>query len=153
MKLTKVNIDNLRPHPRNPRIHPESAIERLSKSIQEFGWTNPVLVSEDGFILAGHARVKAAELAGIEEVPVIYLPLNGDKADAYLIADNKLQEETEWDMPTLKDLLGDLDTGAFDIELTGFELDELEDLMTQAPPEVVEEKGAANACPKCGYEW
>ena len=79
MQIEVVEISKLKPHPKNPRIHPDSALERLTKSVKEFGWTNPILVSEDGFILAGHARLKAAEKAGISEVPIIRLPLKGEK--------------------------------------------------------------------------
>lgn len=131
MEIKTVKISKLIPHPKNPRIHPDSAIEKLTKSIKEFGWTNPILVSKDNFILAGHARLKAAERAGLKEVPVIYLPFEGSKAEAYMIADNKIQDETEWDFPKLKDLLQELDTGEFDIEITGFDENEIENLMTQ----------------------
>ena len=131
MEIKTVKISELRPHPKNPRVHPDSAIEKLERSIKEFGWTNPILVSKDGYILAGHARLKAAEKAGIEEVPVIYLPLEGAKAEAYLIADNRLQDETDWDLPKLKDLLQELDTGELDLEITGFDMDEIEDLTTE----------------------
>lgn len=140
MEIKTVKTSELRPHPKNPRVHPDSALDKLVRSIKEYGWTNPVLVSADGYVLAGHARLKAAEKAGIEEVPVIYLPLEGAKAEAYLIADNRLQDETGWDYEKLKDLLQDLDTGEFDIELTGFGMDEIEDLMTQFAPEESEVK-------------
>lgn len=142
MEVKKVDIKKLKPHPKNPRVHPDSAIEKLERSIKEFGWTNPILVSADGYILAGHARLKAAEKAGISEVPVIYLPLEGAKAEAYLIADNRLQDETDWDLPKLKDLLQELDTGEFDIELTGFDMGEIEELMTQfhVPGEIIEDE-------------
>ncbi len=129
MEVKAVKISELRPHPKNPRVHPDSAIEKLERSIKEYGWTNPVLVSADGYILAGHARLKAAEKAGISEVPVIYLPLEGAKAEAYLIADNRLQDETDWDYEKLKDLLQDLDTGELDLELTGFDGEELDRLL------------------------
>jgi hypothetical protein len=102
MEIKRVSIDELKPHPKNPRTHPDSAIEKLERSIKEFGWTNPILVSADGYVLAGHARLKAAKIAGIKEVPVIYLPLEGAKAEAYMIADNRLQEETEWNDNILK---------------------------------------------------
>ena len=142
MEIKTVKINELKPHPKNPRVHPDSAIDKLVRSIKEYGWTNPVLVSADGYVLAGHARLKAAEKAGIEEVPVIYLPLEGAKAEAYLIADNRLQDETDWDLPKLKDLLQELDTGEFDLELTGFDMDEIEDLMTQfhVPEEITEDE-------------
>jgi len=64
-------------------------------------------------------------------VPVVYLPLEGAKAEAYLIADNRLQDETDWDYEKLKDLLRELDTGELDLEFTGFDMDEIEDLMTE----------------------
>ncbi len=135
MEVKTVKISELKPHPKNPRVHPDSAIEKLERSIKEFGWTNPILVSADGYILAGHARLKAAEKAGISEVPVIYLPLEGAKAEAYLIADNRLQDETDWDYEKLKDLLQELDTGELDLELTGFDMGEIEDLIAQFAPE------------------
>lgn len=142
MEIKTVKINELKPHPKNPRVHPDSAIDKLVRSIKEFGWTNPILVSKDGYILAGHARLKAAEKAGIQEVPVIYLELEGAKAEAYLIADNRLQDETDWDLPKLKDLLQELDTGEFDLELTGFDMGEIEDLMTQfhVPEEIIEDE-------------
>ena len=137
-----MKINELKPHPKNPRVHPDSAIDKLVRSIKEYGWTNPVLVSADGYVLAGHARLKAAEKTGISEVPVIYLPLEGAKAEAYLIADNRLQDETDWDYEKLKKLLQELDTGEIDLELTGFDMDEIEDLMTQfhVPGEIIEDE-------------
>ena len=142
MEIKTVKINELKPHPKNPRVHPDSAINKLVRSIKEYGWTNPVLVSADGYVLAGHARLKAAEKAGIQEVPVIYLELEGAKAEAYLIADNRLQDETGWDLPKLKDLLQELDTGEFDLELTGFDKGEIEDLIAQlhVPEEIVEDE-------------
>jgi len=141
-QVQMVAIDELKPHPKNPRKHSEKAIKKLVASIREFGWTNPILVSEDGVVLAGHARLKAAKRAGLKEVPVIVLPLSGAKADAYMIADNRLQDETDWDYEKLKDLLQELDTGEFDLELTGFDMDEIEDLMTQfhVPEEIIEDE-------------
>src|SRR3990172_316989 len=129
LKIEYVPIASLKPHPKNPRVHPESAINKLSVSIKEFGWTNPIIVSGDGFVLAGHARLKAAEKAGLNQVPAIRVPLEGKQADAYLIADNKLQEETRWDIPQLKELLVDLDDGGLDLTLTGFDERELKKLI------------------------
>lgn len=147
MELKTVKLTDLKPHPQNPRIHPDRAITKLTRSIEKFGWTAPILVSADGYILAGHARLKAAKEAGLGEVPVIELPLSGTMAMAYMIADNKLQEETDWDPTKLKDLLIDeLDTGAFDIELTGFDLEEIEQLVTQYHVDPL-------VCPQCGYQF
>ncbi len=126
MQVKMVNIDALKAHPMNPRVHPESAIDKLECSIKEFGWTNPILVSADGYILAGHARLKAAKQAGLKEVPVIHLPLEGAKAEAYMIADNRLQDETDWDYEVLKDLIDQIDAQGVDVLLTGFDEYELE---------------------------
>ena len=129
IKVESMAMDRLREHPKNPRVHPESAIHKLIRSIEYYGFTNPILISKDNFILAGHARYKAMERMGYDEVPVIRLDLQGELADAYLIADNRIQDETEWDSSKLKDLLEDLDTGAIDLTLTGFDMDEVENLM------------------------
>jgi ParB family chromosome partitioning protein len=124
-------IKDLKPHPKNPRVHPKSALEKLVKSIGEFGFTNPILVSKDGYILAGHARCKAAKQAGIEEVPVIYLDLEGAKADAYLIADNRTQEETDWDKVQLAELIENLQSLDYDIGFTGFDPPEIDQLFNE----------------------
>jgi ParB-like chromosome segregation protein Spo0J len=129
MEIKTVKAGELKPHPKNPRVHPDSAIEKLERSIKEYGWTNPILVSKDGYVIAGHARLKAAKKAGIEEVPVIELPLEGAKAVAYMIADNRLQEDTLWDDEVLAELLADISKTDIDILLTGFEAKEFKKLL------------------------
>ena len=138
-QVKKMKIKELKPHPKNPRVHPKSALSKLVKSIEKFGFTNPVLVSKDGYILAGHARCKAAEEAGIEEVPAIFLDLEGADADAYLIADNRIQEETDWDVALLKELVDDLQDSNFDIEFTGFDPPELDELFNQLHDKDIED--------------
>jgi DNA modification methylase len=130
-QVKNVKIKDLKPHPKNPRVHPDSALDKLMKSIGQFGFTNPVLASKDGIILAGHARCKAAQKAGIEEVPVIFLDLEGADADAYLIADNKIQEETSWEKETLADLIKELQGLDYDVSFTGFSPPEIDELFTQ----------------------
>jgi len=159
MKIKTAKIEDLNPAPYNPRVHPEKAISRLKASIERFGYTNPVLVQKGtNTIIAGHARVEAAKQAGLDEVPVIYLDFDDVTAKAYNIADNRLAELTEWDFPKLKDLITEIDTGAFDIELTGFGAEELASIFTYQRPMVDAEYDpesikTANKCPKCGYEW
>lgn len=104
----------------NPRIHPEALLTKLSASIQRFGFVDPVLITEDDVILAGHARIKTAREDGLEKVPTIVLPLSGADAIAYNIADNKIQDASEWDMPKLNSNLEDLMSAGFDIQATGF---------------------------------
>jgi ParB-like chromosome segregation protein Spo0J len=150
MELQTIEIIKLRPHPQNPRTHPDSAIDKLVRSLKEYGFTNPILISADNYVLAGHARLKAAEKAGLKEVPVIQLPLSGSKALAYMIADNRLQDETEWDFPKLTELFGILDTGELDLEITGFDIKEIESLLSD---ETIDKPKHKNKCPKCGFEW
>lgn len=129
MELKMIPIKDIKPHPKNPRVHPDSALDKLEKSIGEFGFTNPVLLSKDGILLAGHARVKASKRKGLKEVPAIYLDLEGAKADAYLIADNRLQQDTKWEKNMLKIMLEELDIADYPLDLTGFELDEIEKML------------------------
>ena len=130
MRVERIDIKNIKPHPKNPRIHPESEIRKLGESIKEFGWTNPILLSKDGYILAGHGRVKAAKRVGIREVPVIRLNLEGAEAEAYMLADNRIQEDTQWDMEILKELMEELEEKDTDLLLmTGFEEEEIDGLL------------------------
>ena len=155
MQVKMVNIDALKAHPMNPRVHPESAIDKLECSIKEFGWTNPILVSADGYILAGHARLKAAKQAGLKEVPVIHLPLEGAKAEAYMIADNRLQEETSWDYEMLANNLNDIATKGLDVQITGFDTSFIDDMLQayNAYEDVLEKKQEIIVCPECGFEF
>jgi len=155
LAIADTPIADLKPFAGNPRNHPPEAIDKLVKSIEHFGWTNPVLVDQSGRVLAGHARLKAAEKAGLKTVPVIRLPLSGKDAELYVIADNKTQELTEWDWPKLGDLFGTLDTGELDLELSGFDLGEIEGLVNGLD----NAKGGVGAepsidtgpkCPTCG---
>lgn len=146
-------------HPKNPRIHPAGAIDKLVKSIKEFGWTNPVLMDKDNRVLAGHARIAAAQKAGVETIPVIKLPLSGPKADAYVIADNRLHQDTMWDPPLLADMLTELAANLGDLTVTGFDKLELDKILNPIPDEneALDEEEIAekieHKCPKCGFEW
>ena len=131
MKILNIKLSELKPHPKNPRKHPKELIERLKKSIKEYGFTNPVLISKDNQILAGHARCKAAKELGIDEVPTLRLDFEGAKADAYVIIDNKLNEMSEWDIPVLVDLIKEIEQSDFNVELTGFDIDEISDLFAK----------------------
>lgn len=129
MIIETVEIDKLKPFERNPKNHPESQLKKLEKSISEFGWTNPILATKDGMVVAGHARLEAAKRLNIGNVPVIYLDMPYEKAIAYVIADNRLAELAETDTAQLSDLLGELSAlPDFDIELTGFDIDEVASL-------------------------
>ncbi len=119
-------VDGLVPYARNSRTHSEEQLEQLAESITEWGFTMPVLVDEAGGIIAGHGRVMAARRLGMAEVPVIVASGWTDaQRRAYVIADNKLALNAGWDMDMLAAELRDLGGEGFDLGLTGFDGEEL----------------------------
>jgi ParB-like chromosome segregation protein Spo0J len=131
-RLLLTPVEQLRPYGQNARTHSQDQIEQITNSILEFGFTNPVLIDRDGVILAGHARVKAAKIIGMTEVPTLCLTeLDAAKRRAYVVADNKLALNAGWDCEILASELKAIDT-EFDVELTGFTLAEV-DLIIAEP--------------------
>jgi len=127
-------IDKLVPYARNPRSHSEEQISQIAASMREWGWTNPVLVAEDGTIIAGHGRVLAARRLGFTEVPVMVARgWTEAQRRAYVIVDNKLALNADWDIGMLATELRELDTGEVDLGLLGFDERELEGLLTWDP--------------------
>ena len=123
------DIGALVPYPHNARKHSKKQIRQIAASIEEFGFTNPVLIDDSGQILAGHGRVEAAKLLGMDKVPTVCIShLNDAQKRAYILADNKLAENAGWDPEILAiefQHLIDTDIG-FDIEVTGFEMAEID---------------------------
>ena len=131
MKIENLKPSEITPYFRNPRKN-DDAIEGVAESIKAFGFKNPILLDQENVIVAGHTRWKAALKLDLKTVPCIKINgLSPAKINAYRIADNKYGEKAEWDFPLLKDELEELDTGEFDLELTGFGLDEIEEMMTK----------------------
>lgn len=129
MKITFKNTDELIPYINNTRTHSKEQVQQIAASIKEFGFTNPVLIDEQGGIIAGHGRVDAAKLLGMDKVPTIELTgLTEAQKKAYIIADNKLALNAGWDEELLKLEIESLKDMDFDIELLGFDEQELEDL-------------------------
>jgi DNA modification methylase len=123
-------IASLRLYPGNARTHSEEQVAQIAASITEFGFTNPVLIAEDGEIIAGHGRVMAAQSLGLTEVPTIALGhLTADQRRAYMIADNKLALNAGWDEELLRAELEALEAANFDLGVTGFSDEELRVLM------------------------
>lgn len=121
MNVELIPIGDLKPFEKNPKLHSEDQINRIVKSIKEFGFTNPVLaLKENKMVIAGHARLKAARQMNLAEVPVILLDMPYEKAITYVIADNKLAELATWDNTMLLPLLEDIKLAGIDVELTGF---------------------------------
>ena len=137
-KLEHWNIDRLRPYERNPRTHSPEQITKIAASLLEFGWTNPILVDGEAGIIAGHGRLLAARELGMTTVPVIELThLTEAQKRAYVIADNRLALDAGWDDDLLADELRALEGLDFNLELTGFDLDELHDLLDDESAEEV----------------
>jgi len=158
LQIVYAPVNELRPYKGNPRKISEKGLQKLQRSVEEFGFVNPILVQRGtNMIIAGHQRLKAAQAAGLSEVPVVWLDMDDVTAKAYNIADNRLQDEAEWDFTPLADLLTELDTGAFDLTLTGFDTDELERMMNYTPVGEVQEDEApeppAEAVTKPGDIW
>src|ERR1700682_3760950 len=131
-KVERRPIAELIPAARNARTHSEEQVVQIAASIKEWGWTVPVLIDEGGSLIAGHGRVLAARKLGLVDVPVMIATGWSDaKKRAYLIADNKLTLNGEWDLAALKIELAELREADFDIDLTGFSLDELDDLFNE----------------------
>lgn len=114
----------LSPYIHNARLHSEGQIKKIIKSILEFGWTRPVLIDENKMLLAGHGRVMAAIQLGIPEIPCLIIPhLSHEEKMAYILADNALAEEANWDEEALTKELLELKDLNIDISLTGFDFD------------------------------
>ena len=139
------NPEELIPYEKNPRDN-RAALDAIELSIEEYGFTNPILVNEEKVILAGHTRREAAILAGLEKVPYIVVDgLTEAQQKAYRLADNKLSELSIWDEDLLKEELEDLLDEDYDISLTGFsdvdltdilkDEDDLEDIEPEEPKE------------------
>jgi len=123
-------VSRLVPYDRNSRTHTDAQVAQVAASIIEFGFTNPILVDGTNGIIAGHCRLRAAQLLKLTEVPVIPLDhLSEAQKRAYIIADNKLAELAGWDEEMLKLELGELRNEEFNLELIGFSQEEIDDLL------------------------
>lgn len=123
-------IEALIPYARNARTHSDEQVAQVAASIREFGFTNPVLVSAENDIIAGHGRVMAARKLGLEKVPCIRLAhLTETQRRAYVLADNKLALNSGWDEQILKLELENLKQEDFDLSFIGFEKNELAEIL------------------------
>ncbi len=121
LEVTVQLIASLTPHANNPRTHSKRQVRQIADSIEAFGWTLPILVDNDGMIIAGHGRLDAAKLLGLEEIPTIRLDhMTEAQKRAYVIADNRLAELAGWDFEVLGHELEALIDLDIDEELTGF---------------------------------
>jgi hypothetical protein len=136
LKIAYLATEQLRAAATNPRRHSQKQLQQIAQSIARFGFVNPVLISDDFEIIAGHGRVEAAKLLGLKQVPTLRLSnLSPAERRAYVIADNRLAQLAGWDRELLAiELQGLIDLKIDDVEVTGFSLPEIE-LMLEQPVE------------------
>ena len=128
-KVERRKVSDLTPYARNSRTHSDEQVAQIAASIKEWGFTTPVLIDPDGGIIAGHGRVMAAQRLGLEDVPCIIAQGWSDaQKRAYVIADNKLALNAGWDNDLLKIEFQELESLRFDLELTGFSVEEMDGL-------------------------
>ena len=126
-RYENVAIDKLKPYEKNARTHSPEQVDKIAKSIEQFGFINPILIDGDYGIIAGHGRVMGAKQVGMTEVPCIFVEdLTDTQKRAYILADNKLALDAGWDDEILKAELNFLKEVNFDISLTGFDMDEID---------------------------
>jgi DNA modification methylase len=138
LKVALRSVTALKPYAGNARTHPKRQIRQIAESIKTFGWTNPILTDGDGVVIAGHGRLQAAAALGIDRVPAICIDdLTQAQKRAYVLADNKLAENAGWDRDQLAlelQSLIEMDP-EFDVTVTGFEMGEIDLLISDSDEE------------------
>ena len=140
MEIISKKIDDLIPYVNNTRTHTEEQVNQVASSIKEFGFTNPVLIDEQGGIIAGHCRVLASKKLKLKEIPCIELKhLTKAQKKAYTIADNKLALNAGWNEELLKIEIESLKELDFDLDLLGFDDFEVEQIFGEGTNIVMED--------------
>lgn len=168
MEINNKKISELHPNINNSRVHGEEQIQQLILSIKEFGFTNPIIIDENNSVLAGHGRLKAAEISGMLEVPTIKLSnLTDAQKRAYIIADNKLGLNAEWDDDLLQRELAELHEQQFDLASLGWNENEINSFLGNSLDNISIDKDYEGAreiefeeidtfkheCPRCGFNF
>lgn len=142
-------LGKVKPYSKNPRVRSKSLVEKIARSIEEFGWRQPIVVDESGIIVVGHGRYDAAVMRGWGEVPVHAVSgLSKAQIRAYRIADNKLSEESQWDDDLLaleRSEIGDIFTG-FDEVMQEINMPELEKLEHESVSRAGEDRKSSIKC-------
>ena len=134
LEIRYISPDRLRPYPGNARAHSRKQLKLIADSIERFGFTNPILVTDDFEVIAGHGRLQAAKSLGMQRVPVVTLSsLSEADKKALIIADNRIAELAGWDRDMLAiEYQGLLDLQFEDLEVTGFSLGEIDTILDEA---------------------
>jgi len=159
LQITYLPVGELTPYLKNPRKNDKS-VDIVARSIKEYGFLVPIILDKDKIIVAGHTRLKAAQKLGLTEVPTIMAEnLTEEQIKGFRIMDNKASQYADWDKDLLNEELNELKLLNFDLELTGFNSLELEELNKEFegnnkeinPDDLI--KGLNHKCPKCGFEF
>ena len=161
LNIQKIQIDELKPAEYNPRLDlqpSDKEYQKIKRSIEEFGYVDPVIVNKDLTVIGGHQRIKALKDLGYTDIDCVVIDIDKTREKALNVALNKISGN--WELTKLKDLLEELDNGEFDIEITGFDMEEIENLMVRpyvdledfAQDETNEQKQSV-CCPKCGFKF
>ena len=165
MKILNLEIDNIFPYEKNPRKNDE-AVNVVAKSLEEFGFQQPLVLDADNVIVVGHTRFRAAKKLGLETVPCVVADnLTVAQVKAYRIKDNKSSELSKWDYDLLTEEMSDLLSSDYDLSLLGFDNSEIEaflnaesleyDFQAEGVKEILESDFNMfdRACPRCGFEF
>ena len=142
LKVEYVDIDTIKPYKNNAKLHPKEQIEQIKKSIENFGMNDPIGIWNNE-IVEGHGRILACKELGYKQIPVIKLDhLTDEERKSYIIAHNKLTMNSDFDIDILRTELENLKELDFDLELTGFDVDELDDILgkNEQETEIVEDE-------------
>ena len=154
--LDLIGIDELKPYLNNPKIHNDYQIKKIIESIEEFGFSVPVIVDGDNNLITGHGRYEAAKEMGLKKIPCIRREdLTEIEARAFRIIDNRVSE-SGWNLDLLVKEINSLVIDDIDLKLTGFEDKEIENLLEVVGIEI--KKGDNREeniveCPECGFSW
>lgn len=137
-------LSKIKPHPNNPRTHTDEQIKKIARSIKELGWGRPIILSSDGYILAGHGAYQASrDVLGYTDAPIKEMKHkhNSPEALAYMVADNKLTDESDWNYADLEIVFDEIKLDGYDVELTGFDVEEQLEVETKikGKQEVIED--------------
>ena len=144
MKLIELSIDEIIPYENNPRKN-DNAVDKVAESIKEFGFKVPIIIDKDSIIIAGHTRYKAAKKLDIKKVPVIMAEdLTEEQVKAFRIMDNKSSEFASWDYEALLVEMESLKLEDYNLELTGFDFNEIEGIIDKYNPKEIEEDSDFN---------
>ena len=131
ISIVYMSVDDITPYDKNARVN-DKAVDAVAKSIEEYGFKNPILIDKDGVIICGHTRLKGAKKLGYKEVPCVYADdLTPEQVKAFRIADNKTGEIADWDFDMLEEELQDLIGGGYDISSLGFNQKELDEIIAK----------------------